>query len=71
MHQDQIQSLNFPFKQITQLIIKLLNKLQDHLWNDELWIKSTPMPTFVKVVSSKFLILLSTPTWGVGSILPM
>jgi hypothetical protein len=29
-HQDQIQSLNFPFKQITQVIIKLLNKLHAH-----------------------------------------
>ncbi len=36
----------------------------DHLWNDELWIKSTLMPTLVKVAFFKLFILLSIPTWG-------
>ncbi len=38
----------------------------DHLWNDGLWIKSTLMPTSLRVASSKVLILLGIPTWGVG-----
>ncbi len=37
----------------------------DHLWNDGLWIKPALMPTLVKNVFFKLLILLSIPTWGV------
>jgi hypothetical protein len=42
----------------------------DHLWNDALQIKLAPKPTLVRVVSSKLFILLSIPTWGVGSTPP-
>jgi hypothetical protein len=31
----------------------------DHLWNDGQWIKLTPIPTLVRVASSKLLILLN------------
>jgi hypothetical protein len=37
----------------------------DHVWNDGLWIKLTLTFTLIRVNTSKLLILLCIPTWGV------